>query len=50
MDEVVLERVGGFLGSPLTLIGLSTTPFEGTASGGSAFIAVDAECSGADED
>lgn len=47
---MVLERASGFLGSPLTLTGLYTTSFEGTANGGSAFIAVDGEYSGVDED
>lgn len=48
--EVVLKGVGGFLGSPFTLIGISTTPLEGTVNGESAFIAVDGECSGVDEE
>lgn len=46
---MVLERAGGFLGFPLTLIGLYTTPFEGAFNGEFAFIAVDGECSGVDE-
>lgn len=47
---MVLERVGSFLGSPLTLMGLSTSPFEGTVDGELAFIAVDGECSVVDEE
>lgn len=46
---MVLEKVGSFLGSPLILIGLSTTPFE-RGNGESAFIVVDAECSDVDEE
>ena len=41
--------VGSLLGSLLTLTGLSTTPFEGTVDGDSAFFAVDGECSGGEE-
>lgn len=48
-SDVVLENVGSLLGSPLTLKDLSTTPFEGTVNGESAFIAVDGECSGGEE-
>lgn len=46
---MVLERVGGFLGSPLTLIGLYTNSFKRMVNGESAVIAVD-ECSGVDEE
>ena len=38
------------MGSPLALIRLSTAPFEGTVNGESAFIAVDGECCGVDEE
>lgn len=47
---MVLERVGGFVGSPLTLTRLQTAPFEGTAGVDSAFIPMDGEHSGGDEE
>ena len=46
--DVVLEKVEGFLGSLLTLLGVFTSPFEGNVGGETAFIAVDGECSGVD--
>lgn len=48
-SELVVENVGSLLGCPLTLIELSTIPFEGMVKGESAFIAVDGECSGGEE-
>lgn len=47
---MVFESIRGFLGSPLTFIGLSTNLFEGTVNGESAFIAVDGECTVIDEE